>query len=73
MHLGYVDQSRDSLEAGKTVWEEISGGNEVIYLGKREMLHVPIFGAFNFKGPDQQKRSPSSQAASGTACIWRRC
>ena len=56
MHLGYVDQSRDSLEAGKTVWEEISGGNEVIYLGKREINSRAYCGAFNFKGADQQKK-----------------
>jgi len=56
VHLGYVDQSRDSLEAGKTVWEEISGGNEVIYLGKRESNSRAYCGAFNFKGPDQQKK-----------------
>src|SRR3954449_4942149 len=56
VHLGYVDQSRDALEAGKTVWEEISGGNEVIYLGKREINSRAYCGAFNFKGPDQQKK-----------------
>jgi ATP-binding cassette ChvD family protein len=56
VQLGYVDQSRDTLEAGKTVWEEISGGNEVIYLGKREINSRAYCGAFNFKGPDQQKK-----------------
>ncbi|MBV8850974.1 MAG: energy-dependent translational throttle protein EttA [Methylobacteriaceae bacterium] len=56
VHLGYVDQSRDALEAGKTVWEEISGGNEVIYLGKREINSRAYCSAFNFKGPDQQKK-----------------
>ncbi len=54
--LGYVDQSRDSLDANATVWEEISGGNEVIYLGKREINSRAYCGAFNFKGSDQQKR-----------------
>jgi ATP-binding cassette ChvD family protein len=54
--LGYVDQSRDALQAGKTVWEEISGGNEVIYLGKREINSRAYCGAFNFKGSDQQKK-----------------
>ncbi len=54
--LGYVDQSRDSLDPKKNVWEEISGGNEVIYLGKREMNSRAYTGAFNFKGPDQQKK-----------------
>jgi ATP-binding cassette ChvD family protein len=56
VQLGYVDQSRDALEAGKTVWEEISGGNEIIYLGKREINSRAYCGAFNFKGPDQQKK-----------------
>jgi ATP-binding cassette ChvD family protein len=54
--LGYVDQSRDSLDAKKTVWEEISGGDEVLYLGKRTMQSRAYVGAFNFKGSDQQKR-----------------
>ena len=53
--LGYVDQSRDSLDAKKTVWQEISGGAEVIYLGKREMNSRAYTGAFNFKGADQQQ------------------
>ncbi len=54
--LGYVDQSRDSLNAGKTVWEEISDGNDMIQLGKREMPSRAYVGSFNFKGPDQQKK-----------------
>src|SRR5918993_1377405 len=54
--LGYVDQSRDTLEAGKTVYEEISGGNEMLYLGKREINARAYCGAFNFKGADQQKK-----------------
>jgi ATP-binding cassette ChvD family protein len=54
--LGYVDQSRDSLDPKKNVWEEISGGNEIIYLGKREVNSRAYTGAFNFKGPDQQKK-----------------
>ena len=56
VQLGYVDQSRDSLEGKKTVWEEISGGNEIIYLGKREINSRAYCGAFNFKGSDQQKK-----------------
>jgi ATP-binding cassette ChvD family protein len=56
VHLGYVDQSRDSLDPEKTVWQEISGGNEVLYLGKREMNSRAYTGAFNFKGPDQQQK-----------------
>jgi len=54
--LGYVDQSRDSLKADKTVWEEISGGNDVIDMGKRQMPSRAYVGAFGFKGPDQQKK-----------------
>jgi ATP-binding cassette ChvD family protein len=56
VHLGYVDQSRDSLEGSKTVWEEISGGNELILLGKREVNSRGYCSAFNFKGADQQKK-----------------
>jgi ATP-binding cassette ChvD family protein len=54
--LGYVDQSRDSLDNDKTVWEEISGGTDVIYIGKRAVPSRAYVGAFNFKGADQQKR-----------------
>jgi len=54
--LGYVNQSRDALDANKTVWQEISGGNDVIYLGKREMNSRAYTGAFSFKGADQQQK-----------------
>ena len=54
--MGYVDQSRDTLDAKKTVWEEISGGNDVLYLGKREMNSRAYTGTFNFKGGDQQQK-----------------
>jgi ATP-binding cassette ChvD family protein len=56
VELGSVDQSRDALEAKKTVWEEISGGYDLITLAKREMNSRAYVGAFNFKGPDQQKK-----------------
>ena len=56
VQLGYVDQSRDTLDGSKNVWEEISGGAEVIYLGKREINSRAYCGSFNFKGPDQQKK-----------------
>ncbi|MHB2264292.1 energy-dependent translational throttle protein EttA [Aliihoeflea sp. PC F10.4] len=56
VHLGYVDQSRDHLDANKTVWEEISGGNDIIKLGKHEMNSRAYCGAFNFKGGDQQQK-----------------
>ncbi|MFG1248089.1 energy-dependent translational throttle protein EttA [Xanthobacter flavus] len=54
--LGYVDQSRDALDDKKTVWEEISDGNEVIYVGKKEIPSRAYCAAFNFKGGDQQKK-----------------
>jgi ATP-binding cassette ChvD family protein len=53
--LAYVDQSRDSLEGSKTVWEEISGGEDLIHLGDRDVPSRSYVAAFNFKGPDQQK------------------
>jgi ATP-binding cassette ChvD family protein len=56
VHLGYVDQSRDSLDGRKNVWEEISGGNDIVLLGKREMNSRAYCSAFNFKGADQQKK-----------------
>ncbi len=56
VRLGYVDQSRNDLDDSKTVWEEISGGTDVIHLGKRAVPSRAYVGAFNFKGPDQQKR-----------------
>jgi ATP-binding cassette ChvD family protein len=56
VNLGYVDQSRDSLDDKKTVWEEISGGNDIVLLGKREVNSRAYTAAFNFKGGDQQKK-----------------
>ena len=56
VHLGYVDQSRDDLDGKKTVWEEISGGNELILLGKKEVNSRGYCSSFNFKGADQQKK-----------------
>ncbi|WOH65037.1 energy-dependent translational throttle protein EttA [Bradyrhizobium sp. BWA-3-5] len=56
VHLGYVDQSRDALDGKKTVWEEISGNNELILLGKKEVNSRGYCSAFNFKGADQQKK-----------------
>ncbi|HAX90704.1 MAG TPA: energy-dependent translational throttle protein EttA, partial [Rhodospirillaceae bacterium] len=54
--LGYVDQSRDSLDPNHNVWEEISDGADVIDLGKRTVQSRAYVSAFGFKGPDQQKR-----------------
>jgi len=56
VHLGYVDQSRDTLDGKKSVWEEISGGVDQIQLGKREVNSRAYCAAFNFKGADQQKK-----------------
>ena len=56
VQLGYVDQSRDSLDGSKNVWEEISGGNDQLMLGKREVNSRGYVSAFNFKGADQQKK-----------------
>ncbi|WP_019997081.1 energy-dependent translational throttle protein EttA [Aureimonas ureilytica] len=54
--LGYVDQSRDHLEGSKTVWEEISGGVDIMKLGKYDMNSRAYVGNFNFKGQDQQQK-----------------
>jgi energy-dependent translational throttle protein EttA len=54
--MGFVDQSRESLDAKKTVWEEISGGLDILELGKRQMQSRAYVSAFNFKGLDQQKK-----------------
>jgi sulfate-transporting ATPase len=56
VQLGYVDQSRDALDPNKNVWEEVSGGNDMFYYGKREVPTRAYVGAFNFKGSDQQKK-----------------
>lgn len=53
--LGYVDQSRDDMDPKKTVWQEISGGNDIIHLGKREVNSRAYCSSFNFKGGDQQQ------------------
>ena len=54
--MGYVDQSRDSLDDNKNVWEEISGGNDILTLGKIEKPSRAYVASFNFKGQDQQKK-----------------
>ena len=54
--LGYVDQSRETLDPNKTVWEELSGGLDIIKLGNREVSSRAYCGSFNFKGGDQQKK-----------------
>ncbi len=54
--LGYVDQSRDTLDANKTVWEEISGGDDILEIGGRKVPSRAYVASFNFKGTDQQKK-----------------
>jgi energy-dependent translational throttle protein EttA len=54
--LGYVDQSRETLAPDRSVWEEVSGGKDTIQLGKREVNSRAYVAAFNFRGPDQQKK-----------------
>jgi energy-dependent translational throttle protein EttA len=56
VQLAYVDQSREALEPGKTVWEAITGGEDLISVGRREIPSRAYVSSFNFKGPDQQKR-----------------
>jgi sulfate-transporting ATPase len=56
VQLAYVDQSRDALDPGKTVWEEVSGGQDILIVGSYEVPSRAYVGRFNFKGPDQQKR-----------------
>jgi ATP-binding cassette ChvD family protein len=56
VHLGYVDQSRDALDPKKNVWEEVSDGLDVFRFGKHELATRAYVGAFNFRGPDQQKK-----------------
>ncbi|HEY7364379.1 MAG TPA: energy-dependent translational throttle protein EttA [Methylomirabilota bacterium] len=56
VQLAYVDQSREVLDPGKTVWEQISGGEEHLVLGGRRLASRAYVASFNFKGPDQQKR-----------------
>ena len=56
VQLAYVDQSRDTLDGNKTVWDEISGGHDILQIGKTEVPSRAYCGRFNFKGADQQKR-----------------
>ncbi len=74
VHLGYVDQSRDSLDGKKTVWEEISGGHDMILLGKKEMNSPRLLRLVQLQGrrPAEEGR-PACRAASATACISPRC
>ena len=72
MQLAYVDQARADLDPKSTVWKEISGGQDIVLLGKQEINSRQYASWFNFRGADQQKpRGRSSPAASATACTSR--
>jgi ATPase subunit of ABC transporter with duplicated ATPase domains len=71
--VGYVDQSRDALDGNRTVWEEISGGNEEIELGKRKIPSRAYVSWFNFKGGSQRRRVGSLSGGERNACISRSC
>ena len=71
--LGYVDQSRDTLADGKTVWEEISDGLDELQLGNRTMPSRAYVSLFNFKGVISKNGLASFPAASVTVFIWPRC
>jgi ATPase subunit of ABC transporter with duplicated ATPase domains len=70
--LAYVDQSR-ALDANKTIWETISGGQDVVQLGSREVPSRAYVARFNFSGSDQQRKSRSYRAVNAIACISRAC
>ena len=70
VQLEYVDQSRDDLRAEATVYEEISGGNEFIKVGPRELPARAYVSSFNFKGTDQQKPVGKLSGGSGTGSTW---
>ncbi len=71
--LGYVDQSRFSLDDDKTVWEEISGGTDVIYLGKRAVPSRAMWGPSTSRARTSRRRWACCRVVSATACIWPRC
>ena len=71
--LAYVDQSRDALDPSRTVWEEISDGEEEIKVGERWMNSRAYVAGFNFKGSDQQREVGTLSGVSATGSIWRSC
>ena len=71
VQLAYVDQSRDALDAKKNVWEEISGGLDILQIGKFEIPSRAYCGRFNFKGADQQKLVGQLSGGERGTCIWR--
>ena len=73
VQLGYVDQSRDALDGKKNVWEEISGGYDLLHLASARSIRAPMSARSTSRAPTSRRRSASSQAASATASIWRKC
>ena len=73
VQLAYVDQSRDSLNARNTVWQEISGGLDMIKVGNYEMSSRGYVGRFNFRGTSNSSTSGNCPVESATACIWPSC
>ena len=73
VQLGYVDQTRDDLDGKKNVWEEISGGHELMMVGKREVNSRAYCSRSTSRAPTSRRRSACCQAGSATACIWPRC
>ena len=70
--MAFVDQNRDDLANEKTVWEDVSGGLDILNVGKFQMASRAYCGRFNFNGGDQQKRVGSCPVASADACTWPR-
>jgi len=73
VQMAYLDQSRESLDPEKTIWEMISGGEDQIQLGNRQVNSRGYVSRFNFSGSDQQKRVGCCPAGSATGSTWRRC
>ena len=70
--LAYVDQSRDKLDGNHNVFQEVSGGLDILNIGGVEIQSRAYIGRFNFKGRDQQKLVGRCRAANAAACTWRR-
>jgi len=73
VQLAYVDQSRDTLNPDRLLWEEIADGQEMIQLGKQTINARNYVARFNFTGGDQQKRWACSPAVNATGSTWQKC
>ena len=71
VEFAYVDQSRDSLEPKNTVWQEISGGHDILTIGEYELQSRAYCGRFNSRVPISRSWSANSRAASATVCTWQ--